>query len=162
MKKFLKGLHAFEAVIAGVFLGIMTIVTFTAAVNRFTFKIPMPWSEELVRYLLLWDSIIAAAYGISVKAHVGIDVISSKMAPVGKRVMKIITSIFALVFLGIMFYFGLKLTINSIPQISPAMQISVSFVNASLPFGAVCMIIEFLVILVEAIRGPKENGEENM
>lgn len=158
MKTFLKSIHGVEAAIAGLFLGIMTLVTFFAAVNRFTFKIPMPWSEELVRYLLLWDSIIAAAYGIPVKAHVGIDVISSRMKPNVKRIMKIFTSLAAMVFLGIMFYYGMKLTINSINQKSPAMQISMSFVNASLPVGAVCMIIEFLVILWDAIRN--NGGDE--
>lgn len=155
MKKILKGLHKGEAIIAGLFLGIMTIVTFLAAFNRFTIKIAMPWSEELVRYLLLWDSIIAAAYGIPLKAHVGIDVISSRVKPGTARAMKIITSLCALVFLGVMFYFGMKLTINSIPQKSPAMRISMSYVNASLPVGAFLMIIEFIVIILDSIRGTR-------
>lgn len=160
MKKILKGLHGIEAVIAGLFLAIMTAVTFLAAVNRFTLKIPMPWSEELVRFLLVWDSIIAAAYGISVNAHVGIDIISSHLNPKLKRIMKIVTSIFAIMFLAIMFNYGLKTTLNSVAQLSPAMQISMAFVNASLPVGALFMIIEFVVIIIDSVKQMASKEEE--
>ena len=160
MKRFLKGVRSAEAVIAGLFLVIMTVVTFVAAVNRFTLKIPMPWSEELVRFLLVWDSIIAAAYGLSVNAHVGIDIISSKINPKARKIMKIVTAVFAIVFLAVMFHFGLKTTINSVAQRSPAMQISMAFVNASLPVGALFMVIEFVVIAVDSVKQLIKKEEE--
>lgn len=157
MKKALSGLHKAEAVVAGLFLAIMTIVTFSAAVNRFTFKIPMPWSEELVRYLLVWDSIIAAAYGIPAKAHVGIDLISSRLKSGADKVLTVFTSILALIFLGIMFYYGCRITGSSAKQLSPAMQIPLCYVNACLPVGAACMMVEFIVIIVHALKSPKED-----
>lgn len=50
----MKFVHKFEEVFGGTILAAMAIITFLAAVNRFTFNFPMPWSEEIVKFLLMW------------------------------------------------------------------------------------------------------------
>ena len=49
----MKFVHKFEEVFGGTILAAMAIITFLAAVNRFTFNFPMPWSEEIVKFLLM-------------------------------------------------------------------------------------------------------------
>ena len=49
----MKFVHKFEEVFGGTILAAMTIITFLAAVNRFTFNFPMPWSEEAVKFLVM-------------------------------------------------------------------------------------------------------------
>lgn len=70
----MKFVHKFEEVFGGTILAAMAIITFLAAVNRFTFNFPMPWSEEIVKFLLMWMTMIGAALGIGRSEHVGIDV----------------------------------------------------------------------------------------
>lgn len=139
----MKYIHKFEEIFGSVILGTMTIVTFLAAINRFTFNLAMPWSEELVKFLVMWMTMIGAALGVGRSEHVGIDVFverfPSKLQFIVAQFMNVIGMIFSVVFC----YIGYLMVVKQYSQKSTALEISMGIVYACVVVGAILMLIEF-------------------
>ena len=53
-------------------------------VTRYVFKIPLPWSEEMARYLFLWLTWVgASSYATKERKHVSIDLVYGEAAGKG-------------------------------------------------------------------------------
>ena len=57
-----------ESVLCGLIFA-MAAVTFSQVVARYVVQAPLSWSEELARFLLMWLSMLSAAYAFKLKAH---------------------------------------------------------------------------------------------
>ena len=126
----MKFVHKFEEVFGGTILAAMAIITFLAAVNRFTFNFPMPWSEEIVKFLLMWMTMIGAALGIGRSEHVGIDVFVERFPQKMQFIIGQIMSLAGVVFSVIFCYIGY-------------LEISMGIVYMCVVVGAILMFIEF-------------------
>jgi TRAP-type C4-dicarboxylate transport system permease small subunit len=131
----------------------MTIVTFMAAFNRFTIQIAMPWTDELVRFMLLWMTMVGAALGINTGVHVGINVITDLFPPKLRlnvaRVMNLVGIVFTVIFLNI----GIKIVKAQYIQKSTAMTISMGWVYGCIIAGAILMFFEFVYLLYLSFKG---------
>ena len=139
----MKYIHKFEKVLSSVILAIMTIVTFVAAVNRFTFNYSMPWTEELVKFLVMWMTMVGAAMGVGTNEHVGIDVFINCFPKIVQHCISQIMNLIGVFFSVIFCYIGIQMVQKQYLQTSTALQISMGVVYACVVVGAVLMFTEF-------------------
>lgn len=155
----MKYVHLFEKVLTAILLAIMTIVTFAAAVNRFTLKVPMPWSEELVKFLLMWMTMVGAAMGVGMNEHVGIDIFVSHFPHKLQHIVSVFTHVAGVIFSVIFFYIGVQMVQKQYMQTSTALEISMGIVYACVVVGAALMFIEFANKLYQELKAhQKEKG----
>ena len=55
------------------------VIVAMQVVTRYIFKIPLPWSEEIARYLFLWLTWVGASYATKERKHVSIDLVYEKL-----------------------------------------------------------------------------------
>lgn len=139
----MKYIHKFERVVSSVLLSVMTVVTFAAAVNRFTLKLAMPWSEELVKFLLMWMTMVGAAMGVGTNEHVGIDVFVSRFPKRVQRAVALVMDLAGMFFSVLFLYIGAQMVMKQYMQKSTALEVSMGLVYACVAVGAVLMFIEF-------------------
>lgn len=139
----MKYIHKFEKVLSSILLSIMTVVTFAAAVNRFTLKLAMPWSEELVKFLLMWMTMIGAAMGVGTNEHVGIDVFVSRFPPKLQKVIALVMDLVGMFFSVLFAYIGVQMIMKQYMQKSTALEVSMGLVYACVAVGAILMFTEF-------------------
>ena len=154
----MKFVRKFEKVVAAITLSIMTIVTFIAAVNRFTFSFAMPWTEELTRFLVMWMTMVGAALGIGRNEHVGIDVFINRFPKHLQHIIALIMHAMGVVFSVLFFYIGIQMVENQYMQTSTAMEISMGLVYACVVVGAVLMFLEFGYKFLHELKHP--HGQE--
>ena len=87
-----------------------TLLVAAQVVTRFILKVPLPWSEEIARYMFLWLTWVGAAYATKERKHVRIDIIYEKLPEAGKKVCTVISTVIWIIFLGIMVYLSFRLT----------------------------------------------------
>lgn len=101
------------------------------------------WTEEVTRYVMLYQIWVGAAYAVKRDAHLRIDVIKQKVSQHGKLKIEILVLILWTIF-------TLWLTIKSSSltkilldrnQLSPAIQIPMGYAYASVPVGCGLMTI---------------------
>src|SRR6056297_3419977 len=56
-------------------LGIMVLDVFWGVITRYLLESQSSWTDELARFLLVWLSIMGAAYASGKKLHIAIDLI---------------------------------------------------------------------------------------
>ena len=133
-------------------MGIMSIVTFGAVVSRFSFHYALPWSEELVRYLFAWTTMVGSSIAVRVGAHIGINVLTERLPQSLKKAFAIIGMVVSMSFCVAVFFIGWDQMMNQLGQISPGMELDMGVVYACLPVGAVLMLISLMAVLLQELN----------
>lgn len=94
-----------ESLIA-LFLGLMTILTFTNVVFRYVLNDNILWALEATVFLFAWLILVGASYGVKKQFHIGVDVVIN-LLPANWR------KIFALVAVASCLAFSILLLIGS-------------------------------------------------
>ncbi len=128
--------------------------------TRFLLKHPSSYTEELAGFLLIWIGLLGASYALYTKAHLGIDILTTRLQGTKRQGAEIlIYSIVMLFALFVLVIGGIRLVIltYTLKQISPAMGIPIAYVYLVLPLTGILMMYFSIVFIVNAIR--KSPGE---
>lgn len=130
-------------------MGIMSLVTFGAVVSRFSFHYPLPWSEELVRYLFAWTSMVGSSVAVRAGAHIGINVLTDRLPQSLKKPADVLVIVCSVCFCIALFFIGWDQMVKQSGQLSAAMGLNMAFVYACLPAGAILMILSLIAVLLQ-------------
>jgi len=124
-------------------LTVLMVITVTWQVaTRFLLNDPSSYTEELATYLLLWISLLGAAYALRQRAHLGIDVVVARLSDGAQRRARVIgygvIATFALVALVIGGGILVSVTFE-LGQRSPAFQVPVGYIYLALPLSGLLM-----------------------
>jgi len=128
---------------------------FMQVIMRYVFKNSLSWSEELARYIFLYQIWLGASYATKKKAHLRIEIIKSKFS--GRKGVYFETAVMIIwlaftVFLTVE-SFNLTKMIFIRGQLSPAMRMPMGFAYASVPIGAGLMSLRLIQNIVSGIKG---------
>lgn len=82
-------------------------------VMRYFFDAPSLWAYEISLFLYGGYIVLGGAYTQLAGGHVNVDVIWGRLPPRGRALLDVFTSGFAFLFLGVLFWASLNITINS-------------------------------------------------
>ncbi|MDD3393997.1 MAG: TRAP transporter small permease [Clostridia bacterium] len=160
--KFLDKLETAEKIFLGITVGIMIIVMVYQVVLRYCFSSANSWSEELARYLFIYDVMIAAAIATRKNSHLQVDFLINLLKPKVKCLFTIAATLAGIVFLGFLFNYSLTLCKTAANNISAGLQISMSIPYACMPIGAVLMALTSLEVILKNILQISNLGKEEV
>jgi TRAP-type C4-dicarboxylate transport system permease small subunit len=142
----------FEEIVLVTTLFFSVALIFTQVMMRYLFSNSIYWSEELARYLFIWQAWIAASFATKHSKHINLDIIVALCPPAIQKILFWITHLLWLSFALYMTWksAGLTNTIFLRKTISAAMQIRMGWVYLAVPFG--CALMSFRLIQVMASR----------
>ena len=120
---------------------------------RYVFKSSLTWSEELARYIFLWQIWVGAAYAAKESQHLRIEVFKKHLSDRGKDILDIIVIMIWAAFSIFLATKSGQLTgiLFSRGQLSPAMRIPMGYAYASVPVGCGLMAFRLLQNLYKKI-----------
>lgn len=131
-----------------VFIGslIITITLFIQVVNRFIFKFPLPWTEELARYTFVITTLFAISFGIKRNSHVGIDLLVNLLHPPFRKVICSINFIICIILAIFIVITGYQMTMNLkvLGQTSPVLRIPMWSVYGFIPLTFFLIILRLI------------------
>lgn len=157
--KFLDLIEKLEKFILAVTVPVMIVVMVYQVILRYVFSSSNSWSEELTRYLFIFNVMIAAAIAVRRNSHLQIDILINLLSPKMKKIFTIAATLAGIVFLALLFKYSLDLCAQAKANISPGVGISMAIPYASMPIGIVLMIltsIEVVLHNLEALISSKE------
>lgn len=125
---------------------------------RYFLSAPLTWSEELARYLQIWMVMLGSAVMMRKGGHLAIDLVTASLPPKIKKVTDFVAYAATIVFFAIVFYYGIFLTVNAGRQTSPAMNMPMSYVYASLPVGSALILLEAVIRFIKFLK-PGQNND---
>lgn len=123
--------------------------------SRYVLSSPSSFTDELAGYLLIWVSLLGAAYVAGKREHLAIDILLQKSGPERQRMLRILIQSVILAFSATVlviggswlvytrFYLGVK---------SAALQIPLGYVYTVLPVSGLLIVFYSIGHLKEALK----------
>ena len=141
-----------------VLMSVMVIDVTWQVASRYVLRDPSSFTEELAGFLLIWISLLGAAYGFRTRAHLGIDLLVSALSDGPRRAVEALSHLLVFLFaLSTMVVGGLRLVSLAfhLDQISAALGVRMGFVYLALPISGLLV----MLFSVEAMMaGPRDVG----
>ena len=154
------------AVVLITLMGIMVVTVSWQVATRYLLNSPSSYTEELATYLLIWISLLGAAYALRVRAHLGIDVLVRRMQHQRQQFVRIFAYVIITLFSAIALVFGggwLVYVTLDLNQLSAAFKLPIGYVYLVLPLSGLLMIYYSAVAIRELRRdaNPDHNVDLN-
>ncbi len=143
----------------------MTLTVIWQVFTRFVMRDPSSWTEELAIFLLIWIGLLGSAVALRRKAHLGIDIIVTRMSERWARITTVFVYCCVIFFaLGVLLGGGIKMVavVLGNNQISPALGIKMGYVYLALPisgFFITIYAVEFIIVEIKLLRGKAVGSE---
>ncbi len=133
-------------------------VVFLQVVMRYVFQNSLTWSEELARYIFLWQCWIGASYAVKKGSHIRVEILPNKFAGKKKVIFEVIITLIWFSFTIFLAYTGTWITTHvfNSGQLSPAMRIPMGYAYASVPVGCFLMIVHLIEDLADLFHKYKQ------
>lgn len=129
-------------VMATLLLIFVTILNLTQVVGRYFFSTGFSWTEEAMRFGMIWLMMLGSVACIFRVEHMGIEMFEQFVGQDKARFVKSATYSIGAIFCVLLLYYGLPLALRNAAQTAPASGIPMVYPYMALPVGALLMLVQ--------------------
>lgn len=133
-------------------LAAMSVIIFTNVVLRYAFGESIAWAEEVSRHLMIWLTFLGAGPVLRYGGHIAVENLQDALPRAGAVALRVVVAIMMLAFFGFMVWYGWLYMERTQFQMTPATQVSMAWVYASMPVGGVLLAIHWLFVVRGYVR----------
>jgi len=133
-----------EAVLAALCVAalvVMVVLGIATVVFRFLLESSLAFPDELIRYLFIWMIFLGSAVALRRGAHAAIGVFVDYSPIALRRIAFYLAAAVSAGFFAVLIVKGILLSMRVLPQISPALEVSMAWVYAAVPVGGAFMLL---------------------
>lgn len=129
-----------ELLCAGL-LAILVIDIWIGVFGRYVFELPVTWSEELARYLMIWAALLAVSCGVARREHVAVTALLHRVPIRIRRWIEVAIDVLAFAFFAFLCYFGIDMARQGATQYATIfdMTMAIPFASVSVSSALVCI-----------------------
>ncbi len=134
---------------------LLVICVVWQVLSRYVLAAPSTATDELARFLFMWVGLLAAAYGVNVKSHLAIDLLTMNLTGKRKALSDLIIEIAIALFSAVaMLYGGISLVAKTLEtgQISPALGLEMGYIYLCLPISGGVILLYSVAAIWEKIN----------
>lgn len=130
--------------------------------TRFVLRDPSIFTEELLRYTLIWATMLGAAYAFATDLHLSLVLVKDRLKGRARVILFVFNEIVVLFFIGsILIVGGCSLCARNTSQLSAILRLPMSLVYSVVPISGVIIYIIKIAQYVEMFQKRKQ-GEEKI
>ena len=156
----MKALNKILSSVLAFLVAAMVVVCCWQVITRYILNNPSTVTEEALRYLLIWVTMVGGAYAYGRRKHLAITALSKRLSFKVQKILDIFVQAVVILFCSVvMIGGGTRLVNTAADQLSAALQLPMPLIYASVPVGAILFIFYTLIFIGEDLRdmkaGPK-------
>lgn len=144
-------------IIACLLMIAVTVLNLTQVGGRYLFSTGFSWSEEVMRYSMIWLMMLGSVACIFRVEHMGIEALEGLVRPDRARFVKSALFSIGAIFCVVILIYGYPLAIRNAAQSAPASGIPMIVPYAALPVGAALMLVQ---IALSWLSGFEPDGDD--
>lgn len=118
----------------------IAVVTYHVAVK--IIAEPSDWTDEFLRYSIIWLTMLGAPYAYGAGKHLSINILTNSFSPRGKLIDKLVVEVLVLLLSVVVFVIGgVMVTVNAIGQYSASMHLPMQLYYVGVPIGGCLMVV---------------------
>lgn len=146
-------------IVAAVLLIVVTGLNLTQVGGRYLFNTGFSWTEEYMRYLMIWLMMLGSVACIFRAEHMGIEAIENRVPPRFAPKVKSALYTVAAIFCVFILIYGWPLALRNAAQRAPASQIPMIYPYLALPVGAALMLVQIALSWIAGFE-PDDDPED--
>jgi TRAP-type C4-dicarboxylate transport system permease small subunit len=136
-----------------VMLSAMVVIVSAGVFWRYGLNDALSWSEELVRYLLVWVSFLGASMATYRGAHIAITLFIDRLPQQVQRLVILSVNLLIILFLVIILYQGVKILPVMAVRVAPTLGVRMNVFYIVVPIAAGAMIFHVIVQCMATLLG---------
>lgn len=112
------------------------IIVFYQVILRYVFKVGLPWSEEIARYLLIWLAMVGAVMAFKDKEFLKLELYVSSLSLKYQKLFCLFSSLITIFVSSVLLFYGFSLALLNRSQYSPSITwLRLFWVCIAIPVG---------------------------
>lgn len=142
----MKKLYTFMNYFIGVLIMAATVLLFINIILRYFFGANMSWTEEFVRYSMIWITFLGMATCFHKGIHFSIDILIKSVSIEKEKWLQLLINIISIIFVSMLIYFGLQITIFNYHsgQVTPSLGLDIFWIYLAIPVGGALSILHLI------------------
>jgi TRAP-type C4-dicarboxylate transport system permease small subunit len=140
-------------------LSAMSLVILLGVFFRYVLVRPLPWAEDLGRYLTVWIALFGVGIVMQQKGHVAVTVAVDALPHRARIILLLVSKILVLLFALVMGFLSVQLLLTMMPQVSPTLHIRMRYVYLGFPLFGFLLTVSTLDQLFEDVRKIRNHGD---
>ena len=136
-------------------------IVFLQVVMRYAFNASLSWSEELTRYIFIWQIWLGASIGFRERKHIKVEITKMFFGPKTISVLEMLADLIWMA-ANIYFVYGGTMLVSNLMKnqsVSTALMLPLWIVYATLPFSSAVLVIRQLFALGNDIKNLRVGKE---
>lgn len=127
---------------------------------RYVIPLPITFTEELARYLMIWMALLAVSSAIIHRQHIGVEFIFMRLSPSTRRCLAIAFDLLGFAFFAILFWYGLGFTERGFSRTTMIFGMPRGYAFAAVPLAAFLAALQLLLTAIHdfAAERPPEHS----
>lgn len=136
-------------------LAFTVVLVFIQVIMRYVFNQSISWSEELCRYIFIWQIWLGASLAFKNKQHIAIEMVSDKLNGKAKILYQMIGNIITFAFNLFLTIYGFNLvtTMYTRGTVSSGMRIPLYFVYLAVPISSFVILVRLFGHILAQVKG---------
>lgn len=139
--------------VAALLLAAVVLVNVAQVFFRYVIGAPLGWTEEVMRYAIVWATFLASVAAAWRGEHMAIDVLGPLLPPLLQRLVQLIVLLCIGAFCWVLVWYGFPLAMRNAAQFSPSARIPMIVPYVSVAVGGLLILIQVVCILVLTLAG---------
>jgi TRAP-type C4-dicarboxylate transport system permease small subunit len=135
-----------------VFCAVMLVVAWMHVIRRYVFNSALTWSEEFLRFSIVWYALLSASILHKRNGHLGITIFREMMPKKLQEFLRRAVIYLATLTVAVVTVSGAILVFSTRAQVTPALRISTSLPYAAIPVGFFLMTIYGIMHIIRDIK----------
>lgn len=160
----LNGLNKLLGIVAGLSLFAMMVLVLMQIFYRYCLEIPLPQSQELAIFAMVYVTMFGCAMAVRNKTHVAVNFLVDRYPAHIAEVLRFVAYIITIAFFVLLCWEGCILAMKSMTQKATATGIPNGYIVAAVPIGSaisILFLLQHLAGSIQALLNMRKKGEEN-
>jgi TRAP-type C4-dicarboxylate transport system permease small subunit len=145
--------------VATLLLIAVTVLNLVQVGGRYFFNTGFSWTEEVMRYGMIWLMMTGSVACIFRAEHMGIEMLEQSFGAGKARYVKSALYSIAAIFCVIILIYGWPLALRNAAQVAPASQIPMILPYMALPVGAALMLLQIALTWIAGFEPDTGDGD---
>lgn len=134
--------------VAAALLLVLVLDVWLGVFARYVVPLPLTFTEELARYLMIWVAFVVMSSCIHRREHIGVQVVFERFSPRMRRVLLGVLDLLGVAFFAFLTVYGLGLVERGAKTFTMIYGLSKALPFAALPVGAALATVQLTLVAV--------------
>lgn len=126
-------------------LAVMILDVGIGAFGRYLIDLPVTWTEELARYLMIWAALLAVSCGVARREHVAVTALFNTLPAQMRRALGAAIDVLGFAFFAFLGYFGIDMTAQGATQYATIFEMTMWLPFAAVPVSCALVCVQLVL-----------------